>query len=349
MATLEDLFGSPGGSPPPPILRDHSPSSPSNDQPLFLSPTSVISPRNHDYPNDSSSSHHSPSPINPRQKISHRRDQIVTREHSPKINTSHKHKRAGPEEDLFDDDDFLMDLPPPLPPVGQVFDPLAFDGAYVGGVGTTEKRGGDDDLDGGGKKRRIIPKIDAERLLGDKGIPGLMRVAKKFKPRGKGQEMADLRDLLGIYQMWAHGMFPKGDFAGTISRVEKVCHSRRMESAMKGFRESFYPPKHRTPSPPLGSSQQERPSSHSSPILRSNRQQSQIDEDQAQSDRAGSGNDEVPQEGRKEPLFDGPDMDELVAMEEMERESQDKRSGSKVVDDEPPVLEEEDEWEGLYD
>jgi len=29
--------------------------------------------------------------------------------------------------------------------------------------------------------------------------------------------------------MWAHGMFPKGDFAGTIARVENVCRTRRLE------------------------------------------------------------------------------------------------------------------------
>jgi len=42
-------------------------------------------------------------------------------------------------------------------------------------------------------------------------------------------QAADLRDILAMYQMWAHDMFPKGDFAGTIRRVETVCKTRRME------------------------------------------------------------------------------------------------------------------------
>jgi hypothetical protein len=46
--------------------------------------------------------------------------------------------------------------------------------------------------------------------------------------RAHGQEK-DLRDLLNVYQLWAHGMFPKGDFEGTIKRVETICRSRRME------------------------------------------------------------------------------------------------------------------------
>lgn len=32
--------------------------------------------------------------------------------------------------------------------------------------------------------------------------------------------------------MWAHGMFPKGDFMGTMQRVEVVCRTRRMEVSL---------------------------------------------------------------------------------------------------------------------
>ena len=39
----------------------------------------------------------------------------------------------------------------------------------------------------------------------------------------------DLRELLSMYQMWAHGMFPKGDFQNTIAKVETMCRKRRME------------------------------------------------------------------------------------------------------------------------
>lgn len=42
-------------------------------------------------------------------------------------------------------------------------------------------------------------------------------------------QAADLRDLLSQYQLWAHGMFPKGDFASTVSRVETVCRTKQME------------------------------------------------------------------------------------------------------------------------
>lgn len=76
--------------------------------------------------------------------------------------------------------------------------------------------------------------------MGEQGFPALLKVAKKFKVKGKGHEVsassdnadvfqtADLNNLLNVYQMWAHHMFPKGDFAHTLERVEVVCRKRRM-------------------------------------------------------------------------------------------------------------------------
>lgn len=39
------------------------------------------------------------------------------------------------------------------------------------------------------KKRRVMAKVDAERLLGSKGIPALVQIAQRWKPKGKGQEV----------------------------------------------------------------------------------------------------------------------------------------------------------------
>ena len=67
------------------------------------------------------------------------------------------------------------------------------------------------------KKRKPIPKIDAERyvcivppagvgtsltyrLMGEYGLPALMKDAKRFKVRGKGHEVSDSGDT-----------FPQGD------------------------------------------------------------------------------------------------------------------------------------------
>ncbi|KAG8766935.1 hypothetical protein FRC15_006006 [Serendipita sp. 397] len=77
-------------------------------------------------------------------------------------------------------------------------------------------------------KRRVIAKVDDERLIGERGFPALIKEAKKFKPKGKGHESEDLDRLLSIYQFWAHNMFPKTQFRDTVERVERVCRSRRM-------------------------------------------------------------------------------------------------------------------------
>ncbi|OCF58894.1 hypothetical protein L486_03387 [Kwoniella mangroviensis CBS 10435] len=211
--------------------------------------------------------------------------------------------------------------------------------------------GQDDAEEAGGKRKRTVAKVDADRLTSDRGIPALCRAAKKFKVKGKGHETQDLKNLLNMYQMWAHGMFPKGDFQHTINRVEVICRSKRMESALKGYREAFYPPP-RSPSPPPLSDRALTPPSASQ-------------EDDRSADPQG-----------REPLFTsrpavqeeddlGPDLEEMMALEEMERDAQNQSQnqnqnntptsiatiGGRRVDDydgPPPDLEEEDEWEGLY-
>ncbi|WWC59334.1 uncharacterized protein I303_101886 [Kwoniella dejecticola CBS 10117] len=189
----------------------------------------------------------------------------------------------------------------------------------------------DDDEQEGGKKRRVMAKIDADRLTSDRGIPALCRAAKRFKVKGKGYESQDLKNLLNMYQMWAHGMFPKGDFQHTINRVEVICRSRRMESALKGYREAFYPPP-RSPSPlPLS--------------------------DRSVSPPTASQDDDTTPPGA-EPLFGSrppatedamdADLEEMMALEEMEREASAQvplpTAGENTNNDEAA-----DEWEGLYD
>lgn len=41
-------------------------------------------------------------------------------------------------------------------------------------------------------------------------------------------QAANLAQVMEMYQMWSHRMFPKMQFRDTAERVEKLCHSRRM-------------------------------------------------------------------------------------------------------------------------
>ncbi|EPQ58019.1 Swi3-domain-containing protein [Gloeophyllum trabeum ATCC 11539] len=89
----------------------------------------------------------------------------------------------------------------------------------------------------GPKERKVLPKLDEARLLGPNGFPALIAEAKKFKPRGKGQEATDLNRVIQLYQFWAHKMYPKMQFRDTVNRVEKLCHSKRMHVALSVWRD----------------------------------------------------------------------------------------------------------------
>ncbi|KAG8892581.1 hypothetical protein FRC01_014077, partial [Tulasnella sp. 417] len=112
-------------------------------------------------------------------------------------------------------------------------------------IGLSDDEG--DDSKGGKaseeKKRKPLPKLDEARLLGDNGFRALVAQTKNFKvqnPKGKDPkkdklssadkdpEFANLSRFIEMTQLWAHRMYPKGQFSDTVERVEKLCHSRRM-------------------------------------------------------------------------------------------------------------------------
>ncbi|GJE87165.1 Swi3-domain-containing protein [Phanerochaete sordida] len=107
-----------------------------------------------------------------------------------------------------------------------------------GGAGAGGKKKDGDGLEG--NKKRKIAKLDDARLLGSNGFPALIKQAKGFKPRGKGHEVSDLNRLLQMYQFWTHKMFPKADFHDSVQRVEKLCHSKRMHSALGVWRDEYH-------------------------------------------------------------------------------------------------------------
>ncbi|KAI0256839.1 replication fork protection component Swi3-domain-containing protein [Lactifluus subvellereus] len=97
-------------------------------------------------------------------------------------------------------------------------------------------------MDGGGedgekKKRKPVPKLDEARLLGTNGFPQLVKDTKNFKPKGKGHEATDLDRVLQVYQFWTHKLYPKTRFKEMVDRVEKLCHSKRMQVSLSVWRD----------------------------------------------------------------------------------------------------------------
>ncbi|KIJ44036.1 hypothetical protein M422DRAFT_47539 [Sphaerobolus stellatus SS14] len=90
------------------------------------------------------------------------------------------------------------------------------------------------------KTKRVIAKLNEERLLGPDGFPRLIKEYKSFKPRGKGREAQDLERLMAMYHGWTHKLFPKFQFGDTVDRVEKLCRKRRMLVNLRVWRDEAH-------------------------------------------------------------------------------------------------------------
>ncbi|KAI8588499.1 replication fork protection component Swi3-domain-containing protein [Geranomyces variabilis] len=79
------------------------------------------------------------------------------------------------------------------------------------------------------KERAPIPKLDADKLLSPEGLPRLRMMTSKLSFKKKGNETADLRKLMSLYQLWGHGLFPKLKFNSFIEKTESVCKQKRLK------------------------------------------------------------------------------------------------------------------------
>ncbi|KAK7917759.1 hypothetical protein PG985_011367 [Apiospora marii] len=86
------------------------------------------------------------------------------------------------------------------------------------------------------KKQRVPNvKLDAPRLLSDKGIPKLRRKARELKFKGKGHEFSDTARLLSFYQLWLDDLFPKAKFLDALAMIEKTGHTKHMQMERIGW------------------------------------------------------------------------------------------------------------------
>ncbi|KAF9483760.1 Swi3-domain-containing protein [Pholiota conissans] len=90
------------------------------------------------------------------------------------------------------------------------------------------------------KTRRKFFKLDENRLMSPNGFPELIKMTRDFKIKGKGHEATDLNRILQTYQYWTHRLYPKTQFHDTVERIEKLCHSRRMNVALSVWRDEAH-------------------------------------------------------------------------------------------------------------
>ncbi|XP_044300946.1 TIMELESS-interacting protein [Varanus komodoensis] len=84
--------------------------------------------------------------------------------------------------------------------------------------------------------KRSVPKLDAERLVSERGLPALQSMFDNVKFKGKGHEAADLKTLMRYMEHWAHRLFPKVQFEEFVGRVERLGNKQAVQACLKRIR-----------------------------------------------------------------------------------------------------------------
>ncbi|XP_040825503.1 TIMELESS-interacting protein isoform X1 [Ochotona curzoniae] len=84
--------------------------------------------------------------------------------------------------------------------------------------------------------KRNLPKLDAQRLISERGLPALRHVFDKTKFKGKGHEAEDLKTLIRHMEHWAHRLFPRLQFEDFIDRVEYLGNKKEVQTCLKRIR-----------------------------------------------------------------------------------------------------------------
>ncbi|XP_023670913.2 TIMELESS-interacting protein [Paramormyrops kingsleyae] len=139
------------------------------------------------------------------------------------------------ESNLFDipdyentEDEAFPPFPPPLSP-GQ-----------DDGEGDAVVNGNGEMAEAPGAKRRFVrrpqPKLNAQRLTSERGLPALRTLFDSVKFKGKGHETEDLQLLMQKMENWAHRLYPKLQFEDFIDRLETLGSKKEVQTCLKRIR-----------------------------------------------------------------------------------------------------------------
>ncbi|OVA01162.1 Replication fork protection component Swi3 [Macleaya cordata] len=88
------------------------------------------------------------------------------------------------------------------------------------------------------KAPRTRPKLTPELLLSDNGLGYVLRhFPRSFKFRGRGHEVSDLGNLIGLYTQWHSRLLPYYSFDQFVQKVERVGATRRVRTCIRDLRE----------------------------------------------------------------------------------------------------------------
>jgi len=109
-------------------------------------------------------------------------------------------------------------------------------GAEEGGEGAKEGEEGK----GVVKPKRVIknpqPKLNPDRITGQRGVIQLENVFKDFKPKGPGHEFEDLDRVMKGMEHWAHRLYPKLPFDDVMKRISVLGKKMQVTTYMRKLR-----------------------------------------------------------------------------------------------------------------
>ncbi|KFV56549.1 TIMELESS-interacting protein [Tyto alba] len=142
------------------------------------------------------------------------------------------------ENNLFDlpdyentEDETFPPLPPPASP-GR--DDVEW--AETDGDGNQQSQTKDSAVATRKVVKRPMPKLDAQRLISERGLPALRHMFDNVKFKGKGHEAEDLKTLIQHMEHWAHRLYPKLQFEDFIDRVETLGNKKEVQTCLKRIR-----------------------------------------------------------------------------------------------------------------
>lgn len=105
------------------------------------------------------------------------------------------------------------------------------------------------DITGVEKKKRVIknpqPKLDAERIMGSRGIQCLEEIFKDWEPKGRGHEFDDLEVIMYKMNHWTHRLYPKLPFDDTLDILaNRLGNKKIVTTHLKKIRMGMVAPVH---------------------------------------------------------------------------------------------------------
>ncbi len=90
------------------------------------------------------------------------------------------------------------------------------------------------------KKRRVLPKVDSEKLVGPDGLAKLTEQGPKLKfkdsKKSKNATIENLRTVINFYRTWAHALCPQMKFKDVIFQSENICKEKRLKNHLDVLR-----------------------------------------------------------------------------------------------------------------